>query len=178
LGAGNCYIEKSARQHGIFSVASVDNNFPGHVRDYVLNLHQCDAQKLDFADDSVDLMVSNSGPLYKDPDKEHAIRILREINRVIRPSGEARIHPARFAFVTRELMDRQEDFYNLLAKQPWTRSPLDLQKLNDYLSQANTLSVQFLEQMGVEFTVGGVSSTFNVQPHLETFWVLKKSKIR
>jgi SAM-dependent methyltransferase len=178
LGAGDCYIEKSARQHGIFSLASVDNNFSGHVHDYVLNLHSCDAQELGFPDDSVDLMVSNSGPLFKDPNRDHATRMLMEINRVLKPSGEARIHPARFAFITRELMGQYEDFCNLLAKQPWTRSPLDLQRLNVYLSEANALSAQFLEQMGIGFTVGTVSNIFDVQPHLQTFWVLKKSRIK
>lgn len=174
LGAKDCYIERTARQKGIFCVASVDFNFPEYVKSLVLNRFQTDAESLPFPDDSADLLISRGGPLYKETDEAKTLRLLSEFNRVQNQAGYLRIHPARFGFIEQQLLDTNSDFYNAKSKAPFRRSPMDVRQAIVYYLKANEMSAKFLEKLGYEFDVDTIKDHPELSMDLQTYFSLRK----
>jgi hypothetical protein len=174
LGAKDCFIERAARQNGIFCVASVDLSFSEYVKHLVLNRFQTDAENLPFSDNSADLLISRGGPLYKATSEAKVLRLLSEFNRVQNSTGDLRIHPARFGFVEQQLLDSNSDFYDMKSKAPFRRSLVDVQKLIDYYLKANKATAEFLENLGYKFEIGSIENQPGLSVDLQTYFSLKK----
>jgi signal recognition particle subunit SEC65 len=174
VGAKDCYIERSARQNGIFCVASVDISFPGYIKDMVLNKFQTDAVKLPFPDDSADLLISRGGPLYKATDEAKTLQLLSEFNRVQNQAGDLRMHPARFGFIEQQLLDNNTDFYNAKSKAPFRRSPMDIRQAAVYYLKANEMSADYLEKLGYKFEIEAIKGNPELAEDLQTFFIIKK----
>jgi len=174
LGARDCYIERAARQSGLFCVASVDLSFPEYVKRLILNRFQTDAVSLPFPDNSANLLISRGGPLYKTTDEEKTLRLLSEFNRVQNQTGELRIHPARFGFIEQRLLDANSDFYSAKNKAPFRGSPMDIQQATVYYLKANEMSAKFLESLGYEFEIDTIEDHPELSGDLQTYFSVKK----
>jgi ubiquinone/menaquinone biosynthesis C-methylase UbiE len=149
VGANDCIIEKSAREIGVNSVISVDKSFSSEILNSGLTLLKEDASSLSLSNESVDLALVGSSAYFYTKTSEESLKILFELNRVLKKSGEQRVYPARFGHIIKILFDKDPNFASAKAKSPERRSMKDIDIILSFDEQANNMTLDFLKSHSI-----------------------------
>lgn len=126
------------------------------------------------------MIISNGGPLTITSNEEAAKMTIREIERVLKPAGEARVWRARMRIFSEKFEQTEPEFKRIdeIRKiRPKELMPDDAQQLAHYDHYLITESTDFVKKnTGLEVDLVHNGRDARYYPLDNCFWVMKKVK--
>lgn len=144
IGSGDCDIEIAGRQKGFTNIISIDTRFSARANRHLsLEGREMSAEELQYPDNSIELALSFSGPLFIPNSEISVVLQLEELHRVLAIDGEARIYPPRIGFITESVKRGYPEVQAILDK-GLRRSGDESRQLARFREEILTRSTEFL----------------------------------